>query len=221
MDVAGTMHSVPLLALVFTSALVACTSSVLFIPYMSRFSETYLVSYMIGEGLSAFVPSITSLLQGVGGNPVCILVNSTDSNTPPKLEQFTPPPHFSVSTFLILIFCLQLLSLLSFVCLKTLPICKKQRNSHTSSSIRNNNEIESVRSSMMPISSEKTRNVSGADGENGRSSAYIAESHDFDSSPPPLPSPAKVNYGLSESFNTGTIEFFLSCNYVCFSCFRE
>ena len=189
-EVAGTKHSVPLLSLVFTSALVACTSSVLFIPYMSRFRETYLVSYMIGEGLSAFVPSITSLLQGVGGNPVCRPTNSSDPNTP-KFDLYTPPPHFSVSTFLILIFCLQLISLISFICLKSLPICKKQRHCHSSSSFRNNNESEGVRSSMMPITPEKTGNHASLDSENVGNAAYVTESHDFDSPPPSIPSQTK------------------------------
>ncbi|KAK3912212.1 Riboflavin transporter 2 [Frankliniella fusca] len=178
-------HSVPFLALVFTCALVACTSSVLFIPYMSRFRETYLVSYMIGEGLSAFVPSVTSLLQGVGGNPVCREVNSTDSVK--KYEQYIPPPLFSVSTFLILIFCLQLLSFVAFILLKTLPICKKQRNNQFSS-YKNNNEIEGARSNMMQSSPEKGRSHT-SDGDNGRGGAFLTESHD--SSPSPLTSQVK------------------------------
>ncbi|XP_052120082.1 riboflavin transporter 2 isoform X2 [Frankliniella occidentalis] len=189
-EIGGNLHSVPLLALVFTCALVACTSSVLFIPYMSRFRETYLVSYMIGEGLSAFVPSITSLLQGVGGNPVCREVNSTDSIK--KYEQYVPPPLFSVSTFLVLIFCLQLLSFISFILLKTLPICKKQRNSQSSSSYKNNNENEGVRSSMMPSSPEKGRSLT-SDGDNGRGSAFMTESHDFESSPSPVTAQTKMN----------------------------
>lgn len=174
MKIAGSLHSVPLLALVFCCALVACTSSVLFIPYMNRFRETYLVSYMIGEGLSAFVPSITSLLQGVGGNPVC--VNSTDPNAPHKKELKTPPPHFSVQTFLILIFCLQLLSFISFILLKTLPICKKQKNNHAG--YKNNNENDGVRSNMMPSSHSKS-----SDDGNGGNDLCNTEPHEFDHSP--------------------------------------
>lgn len=174
MEIGGTAHSVALLALVFTCALVACTSSVLFIPYMNRFRETYLVSYMIGEGLSAFIPSITSLLQGVGGNPVCIRNNATGT-----LEQYTPPPHFSVSTFLIFIFALQLLSFISFLLLKNLPICKKQRNSQLS--YKNNNDNESLGSDMAPGSPEKRRNLT-SNGDHGLENAGI-ESHGLDTLP--------------------------------------
>ncbi|XP_034245787.1 riboflavin transporter 2 isoform X2 [Thrips palmi] len=177
-------HSVPLLTLVFTSALVACTSSVLFIPYMSRYKETYLVSYMIGEGLSAFIPSITSLLQGVGGNPTCIIDESNPSG--PK-KQYTPPPLFSVSTFLILIFFLQLLSLISFLLLKYLPVCKQQKNDYSSPG-KNNNEIEDARSSIVvPGSPDKARNQT-SDGESGRGNG---EPQEFDSGPSSLTSQVK------------------------------
>lgn len=183
LDIAGSMHSVPLLALVFSCALVACTSSVLFLPYMSRFRQTYLVSYYIGEGLSAFIPSITSLLQGVGGNPICRINNSTGTK-----EQYTPPPHFSVSTFLILLFFLQLLSFIAFILLKTLPLCKKQRISQLNH--KNNNENDSVSSSMMPASPERQSNCS-TDSGNERGNGLVAGSHDFDSSPAPLSTTAE------------------------------
>lgn len=178
-------HSVPLLSLVFSSALVACTSSVLFIPYMSRYKETYLVSYMIGEGLSAFVPSITSLLQGVGGNPTCIPVDDKFPDGPKK--QYTPPPLFSVSTFLILIFVLQLLSLIAFILLKYLPICKQQRND-SPSGFKNNNDMEDVRSSMVvPASPDKARDQTS----DGDSSKGNAEPQEFDSGPSSLTSQVK------------------------------
>lgn len=64
-------HSVGLLALLFFLSLVDCTSSVLFLPFMSTFRAAYLNSYLIGEGLSGLVPAVVALAQGVGGNPYC------------------------------------------------------------------------------------------------------------------------------------------------------
>lgn len=69
--IGGVEHSTALFILVFFLSLVDCTSSVLFLPFMGVFKELYLNSYLIGEGLSGFIPSIAALAQGVGGNPYC------------------------------------------------------------------------------------------------------------------------------------------------------
>lgn len=75
----------------------------------------YLTSFFIGEGLSGFVPSIFALIQGVGGNPECLLVNvTTDGVTEEKLESVTPDPFFSVQVFFVLLFITVLASLVAF-----------------------------------------------------------------------------------------------------------
>lgn len=61
--IGGQQHSVALLGISFFLALIGWTSSVLFMPYMGRFREIYLVTYMVGEGLSGFYTSILSLIQ--------------------------------------------------------------------------------------------------------------------------------------------------------------
>lgn len=49
-EINGNPHSVALLIFTLMFALVGCLSSVLFMPYMGRFRECYLVSYMLGMG---------------------------------------------------------------------------------------------------------------------------------------------------------------------------
>ncbi len=78
--IGGQDHSTALFVLVFFLSLVDCTSSVLFLPFMGVFKELYLNSYLVGEGLSGFIPSIAALAQGVGGNPYCENVTQTDEN---------------------------------------------------------------------------------------------------------------------------------------------
>lgn len=78
--IGGVDHSTALFVLVFFLSLVDCTSSVLFLPFMGVFKELYLNSYLIGEGLSGFIPSIAALAQGVGGNPYCENVTHVDAN---------------------------------------------------------------------------------------------------------------------------------------------
>ena len=43
---------------------VDCTSSVSFIPFMTRLQQRFLQSYFLGEGLSGFIPAIAGLFQG-------------------------------------------------------------------------------------------------------------------------------------------------------------
>lgn len=111
--VGDTERSVPLLSIVFFLALVGCTSSVLFMPYMGRFREIYLITYLIGEGLSGFLPSIVALIQGVGGNARCVESgNSTAAE--PSWELFTPSPRFDTFGFFLFVFAVMLVSLVAF-----------------------------------------------------------------------------------------------------------
>lgn len=118
-------HSVVLFVLTFCLALVGCTSSVLFIPFMNNYPEAYLVSYMVGEGLSGFVPSIIALVQGVGGNPSCD--NSTTTTGEVILLPHTPPPRFSPTVFFAIIGFIMVTSAVAFYLLNNLTICKKQQ----------------------------------------------------------------------------------------------
>lgn len=121
--VAGHERSVALLVLVFFFALVGCTSSVLFMPYMGRFREIYLITYLVGEGLSGFLTSIVTLAQGVGGVPQCIPTNSTDG---PKFESFSTPPRFGTRVFFLFVFAMFVISAIAFVLLNKLKMCKRE-----------------------------------------------------------------------------------------------
>ena len=76
--------------MVFCLSLVDCTSSVLYFPYMARFRETYMISFMIGEGCSGLIPALASLAQGVGGNPYCqnvTVFNQTTGHNETHIEK--------------------------------------------------------------------------------------------------------------------------------------
>ena len=88
-------HSTALFVLVFFLSLVDCTSSVLFLPFMGIFKDIYLNSYLVGEGLSGFVPSIAALAQGVGGNPYCENVTKINPDgTTVSLENILISPYY-------------------------------------------------------------------------------------------------------------------------------
>lgn len=121
----GEPRSLILLILVFFTSIVGCTSSVLFFPYMRHYKEVYLISYLIGEGLSGFVPSILALIQGIGGNPECAENPSFANETMLVYKE----PLFSSQIFFIVISVLMILSLIGFLCLNVLRVSKNERTS--------------------------------------------------------------------------------------------
>ncbi|XP_053209011.1 riboflavin transporter 2-like [Panonychus citri] len=109
-------HSVPFLVLTGLLAVVDCTSSVLYLPYMANFKSKYLMSFFVGEGLSGLLPSVVSLFQGVGGNPKC--ETSVINGTIHKFASYSEP-KFSVSSFCIFLTVVMLVSWLSFTLLNS------------------------------------------------------------------------------------------------------
>ncbi|XP_029036395.1 solute carrier family 52, riboflavin transporter, member 3-A-like [Osmia bicornis bicornis] len=128
----GNEHSTALLSLMFVTATVGCTSSVLFMPYMRNYREIYLVTYLVGEGLSGFVPSLVALIQGVGGNPECRNA-TTSKSTKVELVPYYPEPRFSSETFFIFIGVLFSLCYLAFLGLNTLSVAVGERVKHAGS----------------------------------------------------------------------------------------
>lgn len=124
--VLGGEHSTAILGFMFVTAFVGCTSSVLFMPYMRNYQEIYLVSYLVGEGLSGFLPSIIALIQGVGGNPQCVNATTSTSKTPVYVPYY-PDPRFTTSVFFALIAVILFLSFSAFVALNNLPVSRKAR----------------------------------------------------------------------------------------------
>jgi len=131
-------HSVGLFISVFFLSLVDCTSSVLFLPYMGLFRSLYLNSYLIGEGMSGFVPSIAALAQGVSGNPVC--TNMTLDNGTVVEEAVVGEPRFTTSHFFSFLLAMMAISLVAFLLLHYLPTARKERTG-TSPSNANFSEV--------------------------------------------------------------------------------
>ncbi|KAH7638285.1 riboflavin transporter 2 [Dermatophagoides farinae] len=80
----GGEHSIFLLIFTFGLALVDCTSSVTFLPFMARFDSSFMTPYLVGEGLSGFIPSLVVLIQGVGHT-----IGSMDEDSCPTITTTT------------------------------------------------------------------------------------------------------------------------------------
>ncbi|CAF4805503.1 unnamed protein product [Rotaria socialis] len=103
----GKTRSVCLLILGFFLALVNCTSSVTYLPFVNHFDKKWLNIYFGGESLSSLIPAMLGLIQGVGQAPECVLTSSNPAIKEAKYH----PARFSVNIYLI---CLSIIMLISF-----------------------------------------------------------------------------------------------------------
>lgn len=69
--------SLALMIAAFCLSIVDCTSSVVYLPFMARFRDVYMTSFLIGEGMGGLVPSLVALAQGVT-EPACVNISVID-----------------------------------------------------------------------------------------------------------------------------------------------
>ncbi|XP_055981259.1 solute carrier family 52, riboflavin transporter, member 2 [Sorex fumeus] len=92
--VAEQQHSVAFLALALLLALASCASNVTFLPFLGHLPPTFLRSFFLGQGLSALLPCVLALVQGVG-RLEC--PRAAANSTPGTPHHF--PERFPASTF--------------------------------------------------------------------------------------------------------------------------
>lgn len=81
--------------------------------------------YLIGEGLTGFLPAIIALVQGVGGNAECIPNNSTELDAPEFISH-TADPAFNTKVYYLIVFGIVLASFIAFILLDMLPSIKQE-----------------------------------------------------------------------------------------------
>ncbi|XP_063087345.1 solute carrier family 52, riboflavin transporter, member 2 isoform X2 [Cavia porcellus] len=91
--VAGQPHSVAFLTLAMVLALACCASNVTFLPFLSHMPPPFLRSFFLGQGLSALLPCMLALIQGVG-RLECLPAPANGTSEPIYF-----PERFSASTF--------------------------------------------------------------------------------------------------------------------------
>nr|XP_039273002.1 solute carrier family 52, riboflavin transporter, member 3-B-like [Styela clava] len=124
--VAGNEHSIAFFALFLVLAFVDCTSSVTFMPFMTRFQSVFLTTYFIGEGLSGFVPSIFALIQGAS-EAYCkneSFVNTTTNETTYHIVTHYYDPRFSAEVFFGFLCVMMICCSAAFIMLNHLRIAK-------------------------------------------------------------------------------------------------
>nr|B0S5Y3.1 RecName: Full=Solute carrier family 52, riboflavin transporter, member 3-A; AltName: Full=Riboflavin transporter 2-A; Short=RFT2-A [Danio rerio]CAQ14265.1 novel protein (zgc:136909) [Danio rerio] len=122
----GQPRSTAFFILTFFLALVDCTSSVTFLPFMMQLPAKYITTYFIGEGLSGLVPGLVALAQGVGMSKCVNVTNVSDNVTDPGPSTFIVetqylPPNFSTEIFFSFLAVMTTISLGAFLILNRLP----------------------------------------------------------------------------------------------------
>uniref|UniRef100_A0A670J1Z5 Riboflavin transporter n=1 Tax=Podarcis muralis TaxID=64176 RepID=A0A670J1Z5_PODMU len=122
--VGSSPRSVALLSLFFLLALVDCTSSVTFLPYMQRLRAPYLSTYFVGEGLSGLLPGLVALGQGVG---TLRCVNGSQQGNGTGLRAEYQPARFSATAFFLFLCAMTACCLASFLLLNHLPAARREQ----------------------------------------------------------------------------------------------
>ncbi|XP_006830842.1 PREDICTED: solute carrier family 52, riboflavin transporter, member 1-like [Chrysochloris asiatica] len=99
--VAGHPHSVAFLTLTLILALACCASNVTFLPFLSHLSPPFLRSFFLGQGLSALLPCMLALAQGVGRLECPPASNSTQGVPHYFPERFSATSFFWALTVLL------------------------------------------------------------------------------------------------------------------------
>ena len=121
----GAERSSALMILSFSVALVDCTSTVTFLPFMAILPKVYMSALFTGENMSALLPSFVSLIQGVEERKNItsnISNNGTSYNT--TATTFTGL-NFGPKYFFIFLVLMLVTSGVAFVALNHLPLVTK------------------------------------------------------------------------------------------------
>ena len=156
--VGGQEHSVSLFVIIFFLALVDCTSSVVFLPFMKHFPSEYISALYIGEGLSGVFPSAVALSQGFVNNSFSSCIGSYPGYSDLGL-------NFSPNVYFVFLAVMTVLCGVSFVMINIIPAVRKQMlplssaNSGTTSTVeqsqdntnKDHSDIDSDSDVMTPL----------------------------------------------------------------------
>lgn len=123
----GNQHSTVLFILSFFLALVDCTSSVVFLTFMSIFPSTYITALFVGETCSGLLPALVALGQGINTGSKNHQSNVTN-NSLSKDTAKDDGLKFGPEGFFFFLFSMMLVCGLAFGALNYLPVAKRQRD---------------------------------------------------------------------------------------------
>ncbi len=123
--IGGQSNSISLYVLAFSLALVDCTSSVVFVPFMKHYPSQYMSALYIGEGLSGLLPSSVALIQGSVNNSLVCDSNNTKGasfSTSSELGLLFGPNVFFSLLAVVMVICG-----FAFIGILVIPASKKEK----------------------------------------------------------------------------------------------
>ncbi|CAF1067076.1 unnamed protein product [Rotaria sordida] len=111
-------HSVLFIFFVFLLGTLGTTSTITYYDYMKRYNAKLLDALLFGENLACVVPVILALIQGIGGEPICL------SNS---IQIEYSQPRFSVQVYFWILTFIIFLSFIAFLILEWAKIADSYR----------------------------------------------------------------------------------------------
>lgn len=190
-------------------------------PYIGlNFAKEYLIPNYVGESLAALIPSVLSLIQGLGQDPGCYNYTNPDTNET-ELVPIDIIPTYSVQLYFFFMFGLLCISTTSFSLLNFSPYALKYRKPKSLNGDNKENflhdgskEVSSASSSFSEPSSSPKRISPDPKGSPTMTSTNHIDSINDSQSPlnqsNPNSSYVEVSTGSREEIILLTYTFFLS-----------
>lgn len=120
-----TIYYLAFLICTFVFSLIGALSMVLFVPWMGRFRECYLMAFTCGQSLCEIIPFTLRCLQGVTNAPINY-ANVVTNSTHPMATLTRPILHFTSEQYFFMVFGFVAVGGISFLLLEKLRISHKE-----------------------------------------------------------------------------------------------
>ena len=154
-NIGGEKHSTVLFALSFCVAIVDCTSSVVFLTFMSIFPSFYIGALFVGETSSGLLPAFVALGQGIGSKSVNCSANATDASSGSQVTNGNSGLRFPPEDFFFFLFAMMVVCGLAFFALNYLPLARRQHVKER----RSGTTVEESDSVTRPLWDESSRSI--------------------------------------------------------------
>lgn len=153
--IGGGKHSIVLFILSFCVAIVDCTSSVVFLTFMSIFPSFYMSALFVGETSSGLLPAFVALGQGINSKKVNCSANATEASSSNQTTKDNSGLRFSPEDFFFFLFAMMVACGLAFFALNYLPLARRQhvRVRHSSTTVEESDSVT------RPLWDESSRSV--------------------------------------------------------------
>lgn len=110
----------------FLFAVIAALSAVLFVPWMGRYRECYLIAFVCGQSAHEVVPFALRCMQGVANAPINYANLAVNLTRHPMATLTRPALHFTSEQYFFIVFGVMGAAIVAFVLLDQLAVCRRE-----------------------------------------------------------------------------------------------